>query len=382
LTKLRILNFLWKGEIGGLARAVYQLVREETARGDWEVAVAFGRPEGLYADKIRALGCEVIDLRMQSGADLFSALAAVDKLGRFDIHHFHAIEPAQMIASARCREVTRVFTQRHGAYEASDPVNKKLRRSMAGVLLRSHFHAVAGNTEHALRYAVARYRLSGLAAQVTYNGIDFSLLASDRDRREVRDELGIGPSTIVVGTSGTFKHWKRFDRLVQLLQLPLDIHVVLVGDGDLRRGLEAQAEALGVSERLHITGLVQQVSNYIQAMDVFVLPSSGEESFGNSVVEAMAMRIPSIVFSDSPGICEHVEEGVTGYIVSDQQGLSSVVERLATDPDLRTRIGSAGSNHVRSKYSLDNMYDSYRHLYDAALEHHEANGTSRTGGDR
>ena len=206
---------------------------------------------------------------------------------------------------------------------------------------------------------------------VTYNGIDFSLLAPQRNRVDVRRELNANPESIVVGSSGTFKSWKRFDRVVDLLEAGPRPQVVLVGDGALRSALEARAKALGASDRLHITGLVQNVADYLQAMDVFVLPSTADESFGNSVVEAMSLGIPSVVFSDSPGICEHIDHGLTGFVVDNQIDLLSVVEALAADAGLRSRVGLAGARHVRSAYTLENMRRTYRTLYDLAVAAHD-----------
>ena len=367
MTKHRVLHFLWSGDIGGAERAVYQLVRLSAASGDWDVGVAFGRAEGLYAETVRSLGCEVVDMRMRSGADLPRALRAMNRLREFDIHHFHVLEPCQMMASTRCDQATRVFTQRHGAHQTPDPVGKRVRRSLAGKLLREHFHAVSGNTLHATGYAVTRYRLEHLPSQVTYNGIDFSLLTPGRGRAEMRREIHARPKDLVVGSSGNFIGLKRFDRLVGLLGASPDVRVLLVGDGSLRPALEAQAQALGAADRLHVTGQVDSVADYLQAMDIFVLPSTADESFGNAAVEAMAAGIPSAVFSDSPGLCEHIENGVTGFVVKDQDELAAVVDRLGGDPDLRSLIGLAGATHVRSKYTLENMRDAYRRLYETAL---------------
>jgi glycosyltransferase involved in cell wall biosynthesis len=105
----------------------------------------------------------------------------------------------------------------------------------------------------------------------------------------------------------------------------------------------------------------------LPAMDIFVLASDGSESFGNSLVEAMDLGIPSVVFSDSPGICEHIQHEVTGFIVEDQGGLVSVIERLGADPGLRSRVGQAGAEFVRSRYTLEHMHEAYRALYEAAL---------------
>jgi glycosyltransferase involved in cell wall biosynthesis len=364
----RVLHFLWSGGVGGAERAVYQVVREEVRRAEWQIGVAFGRARGPWADAIRSLGCDIVDLGMRNSLDLPGALRQIGRLRGYDIHHFHVLELCQLVASARCDGVARVFTQRHGAHELKEPLRKRMRRATGGYLLRRYLHAMSGNTEHATRYAIDRYRLQHLPSMATYNGIDFSLLSPSREREAVRSELGAGPGTILVGYSGTFNPCKRLDRLVSILGAVPEARAVLVGSGPLRGALETQSQALGVEDRLHITGFVDNVADYLLAMDVFVLPSSADESFGNSVVEAMALGVPSIVFADSPGVCEHMESGVTGYIVKDQKDLDATVGLLGRDSEMRTRIGRQGAQHVRSKYTLENMHQSYGRLYEAALD--------------
>ena len=159
MSRRRILHFLWSGNIGGAQRAVYQLIRASMEADEWEVGVAFGKAEGPYAEAIRSLGCEVIDLHMRCGADLPRALAATEELRRFDIHHFHVLEPCQMMASVRCNQATRVFTQRHGIHTTPESSSKRARRILAGAMLRRRFQAVSGNTQHATRQVIDRYKL-------------------------------------------------------------------------------------------------------------------------------------------------------------------------------------------------------------------------------
>ena len=343
MTRHRVLHFLWDGQVGGLQRALLQLLKGQSEADEWDVGVAFGQATGPYADAIGALGCTLIDLKMSSAADLPCALAAVPRLRQFDIHHFHAVEPSQLMASARCPDVTRVFTQRHGTYGAGEPLRKKARRAVAGVLMRRLLHGVAGNTQHATSYAQELYRLRDIPSQVIYDGMDLSLLTTKRDPVEVRRDCDIAPDAFVVGSTGVFKGWKRFDRLARLLDIRKDIDVLLVGDGPERHTYEALAGSYAGSDRLHVTGMVESVADYLQVMDVFVLPSTADESFGNSVVEAMAMGVPSVVFSDSPGICEHIQHGETGFIVDDLAGLARVVQDLGADKALGTEVGDAGA---------------------------------------
>ena len=90
---------------------------------------------------------------------------------------------------------------------------------------------------------------------------------------------------------------KGFDLLVAALAEVLtrvpDTHLLLIGDGVERGALEAQAAALGVAERLHITGSVSDVTPLLPAADVLAAPSRNE-GMGRVLVEAMALGLPAV----------------------------------------------------------------------------------------
>ena len=151
--------------------------------------------------------------------------------------------------------------------------------------------------------------------------------------------------------------------------LPGDpIHCVILGDGPHKPELERLADSLGVADRVTFTGRREHVGDYLQAIDVFVLPSGPEEAFGNAAVEAMGVGLPVCVFADGGGLTEHVTDGETGYVVSDDQELVERVHSLVHDPELRARLGEAARAAVRSRYGLAATVGRYEHLYGQARE--------------
>jgi glycosyltransferase involved in cell wall biosynthesis len=103
-------------------------------------------------------------------------------------------------------------------------------------------------------------------------------------------------------------------------------------------------------------------------MDVFCLPSTGLESFGNAAVEAMAAGLPTVVFADGGGLVEHVDDGETGFIVADQHELEATLGRLLSDVELRRRTGEQARRVVRRRYSVAHAAVAYQGLYGSALK--------------
>lgn len=361
-----VLHLLWSGEIGGAERAVFQLTKEQLRQG-MKVAVAFGQATGLYADSLRKLGCPIVSLDASGGNDLRVLPRAMNAFGAFDIHHFHGIEPLTFLASLLSGPRTRVFTQRAGVTQASP--RKRIRRLLVKHALQKRFHGWCGNSAHARETLSNSFDIAPGAIDVVPNGIDFDLLRPQADRNEWRSSLGIAKNDFVIGTTAILKSWKRVHLLLEAAGLldRSDLRVLIVGDGPDRARLEATAHDLGIEDLTIFTGMEDRVVEFVCAMDVFVLPSGKAETFGNSVVEAMALGIPSAVFSDSPGLCAHIDTGKTGFVVESVEGLRSVLNRLRSDAELRATVGSAGAEHVRSSYGIHRTAEGYAAAYAKAL---------------
>ncbi|MDQ2951820.1 MAG: glycosyltransferase family 4 protein [Chloroflexota bacterium] len=88
-------------------------------------------------------------------------------------------------------------------------------------------------------------------------------------------------------------------------------------------------------------------ARFYKTADIFVAPSTGQESFGIVLLEAMAAR-RAVVASDIHGYKRVVQRNVTGLLVEpkDPDALAVALDRLIADPDLRTRLGEAGAKRA------------------------------------
>ena len=125
-----------------------------------------------------------------------------------------------------------------------------------------------------------------------------------------------------------------------------------VGDGRLAGALRAQAEALGIGERVDWHGIVRDPFHFYRNAHVFALPSRVEGT-PNALLEAMSCGLAVVVSDGAPGPLELVEDGVTGLIVpvNDPAKLAAALRRLGNDDDLRARLGAAARERV-TEYDL------------------------------
>lgn len=122
-----------------------------------------------------------------------------------------------------------------------------------------------------------------------------------------------------------------------------DLHLVVVGDGPERDAVSRLAPE--VRQRVTMVGTVRHslLPGYHAAADVFVAPSTGRESFGIVLVEAMAAGLP-VVASDIAGYREVVRSGMDGLLVpaKDAESVAWAVRKILSDPALAERLRAAG----------------------------------------
>jgi len=143
-----------------------------------------------------------------------------------------------------------------------------------------------------------------------------------------------------------------------------DLLVCIVGDGALRAELEAEAQRLGIEERVVFAGAVEDVRPWLAAFDLFVLPSRSEGLPG-ALMEAMALGCPVIV-SAVGGVPEVV--GDAGVLVEpgEVDGFATQIGRLLADREAAVALAEAGKVQVQ-EFSLASMAAKTAALYEELL---------------
>src|SRR6185295_19728856 len=141
-----------------------------------------------------------------------------------------------------------------------------------------------------------------------------------------------------------------------------DAHLTLVGDGDERRALEAQAARLGIAGAVTFAGERHKVAPLLPAFDVFAL-SSTSEGISLTLLEAAAIGLP-IVATRVGGNGEIVADGESGFLVParDPAAFAHALGTVASSVD-RAAMGAAGRARVVRRFSVEQMARAYHELY-------------------
>ncbi len=178
------------------------------------------------------------------------------------------------------------------------------------------------------------------------------------------------PEHTVIGTLGMLRAEKNIGRLLRAFATlgDLPVRLAIAGDGPAAGDLKAEADQLGLGERVAFLGHTDRPERAQAAFDIFAL-SSDTEQMPYSVIEAMAAGLP-VIATDVGDVRQMLAPSVTGECVVAREDEAAFAERLrwiVTDPAATARIGEANRAHVRATYGLDRMLATYDRLFQEAI---------------
>jgi glycosyltransferase involved in cell wall biosynthesis len=140
-------------------------------------------------------------------------------------------------------------------------------------------------------------------------------------------------------------------------------HLLVAGEGELRRSLTRLASELGITSRVHFLGNRRDIPELLAAGDVFAL-SSAQEANPLCIMEAMAAGLP-VVSTAVGGVPELVESGVQGFLTEpgDVGGLARAMCVVLHDAELRAALGSQAAKRAIDQFDVSDMVRAYENLY-------------------
>jgi glycosyltransferase involved in cell wall biosynthesis len=186
----------------------------------------------------------------------------------------------------------------------------------------------------------------------------------DRDRYQIRSELGLPTESIVIGQVGRLTRRKRVLDVVRCLPYLSESQRKLfcVFVGSYSGSFETQAvydearnlvKQLGTADRVIFTGERQDALSFINGMDVMVLASEAEP-MARVIMEALGLCTP-VVVSDHAGNAEIIENQVNGltYALGNSEALAQAVQKVLGDTGLRRRMVENGYRTYDQCFSVE-----------------------------
>jgi len=190
------------------------------------------------------------------------------------------------------------------------------------------------------------------------------------DRAAARAQLGLPADAKLVGIVATLRSWKGHRTLIEALtRMPPEVALVIVGEGPMRDVLEAQVAALALGARVRFAGNQADVVPWLQALDVFALPSYANEGVPQALVQAMLVGLPCVTTTVG-SIAELATHEATALVVpaQDPAALAKAIERLLGDPQLAQALARAARAHCAARFSYTGMLDRMEAVYAALVD--------------
>jgi glycosyltransferase involved in cell wall biosynthesis len=197
-------------------------------------------------------------------------------------------------------------------------------------------------------------------------GIDLERF-KPRDKAAARRQLRLADRP-TLGILATLRDWKGHDYLLEAYaMLRKDFpewRLLIIGDGPWRPRLDERMQALALGDSVTFVGNQADAPAWLNALDLFALPSFGDEGVPQAIMQAMACGL-AVVSTPVGGIPEAVSRDETGLLVPprDAAALASALARLMSDPDLRSHMGAVGRERALARFGIDIMLDRMENIF-------------------
>jgi glycosyltransferase involved in cell wall biosynthesis len=361
---------------GGIENLIRTLAEAQAARGhDVRVVVNSLKRE---LELVERNGVRITKLprhlNVQSAPISFSFHNAVRReTVAADIAHLHAPYPIGELCNLLFGQSRKTVLSWH-----SDIVRQKTLLKFYGPVLRrviAHAHRIIPASE---AYAKSSPWINGYLykCRIVPYGIDATRFTKVRtpEARTLRQQwlapFGAQPPLVVVGV-GRLRYYKGFDDLIKAVARTRNTIAVIVGVGPMEMELKALAQQLGIANRVIFAGEPDDahLPLYHQAADVFAAPSNSRaESFGISIIEAMASGLPAITTEIGTATSWINQHNETGLVVPplNPAALASAIHTMQ-DAALRERMGKAARARVLQEFTQERMIERVMGIYEEVL---------------
>jgi glycosyltransferase involved in cell wall biosynthesis len=355
---LQIINNLGTGGAEKLLLDSIMIYRKKGIQMDLLVLDGAEYP---FMEKLKSINSEgIYSLNANSVYNPFSIFKIIPYLKKYDIVHVHIFPSLYWVALAKIISLSKVkliFTE----HNTTNRRIKNLFLKYIDRLLYSPYSKIVCITEEVSQVMKKHLKYKDFKFETIKNGISLDTIFVETPYK--KSDLGFGitdDDTILIQVSRFDLQKNQAILLQAMLNLPLDVKLLLVGDGELRAQNEKLVAELKLEERVFFLGVRMDVPKLLKTADVIIL-SSHYEGLSISSIEGMASGKP-FIGSDVPGLREIVSGAGLLFPSGDAMALAETIISLIEDEEYAKKIASKCIERSMN-YDINVMVDNYIQLY-------------------
>jgi glycosyltransferase involved in cell wall biosynthesis len=303
---IRILHVLGRLDRGGAETIVMNLYRNIDRSKIQFDFVKHTDEKCDFDDEIRELGGKIISVPRYTGKNHVSYIKEwkniFSKRPEYKIIHGHMRSTAIIYLSIAKKYGLTTIAHSHSTGSRGNKI-EQLTKNILQFPIRYTADYLFACSDDAGKRLFGKKAVNKENYRIIKNAIDVDNYMFNKSlRNKIRKLLNI-EDKFVIGHVGSFTYAKNHEFLLDMFyevqNQKENAIMLLIGDGDLRKSVEYQIKKLGIKDKVILTGVVSNVNEYLQAMDVFVFPSI-YEGFGMALIEAQAAGLNCFVSSNLP----------------------------------------------------------------------------------
>ena len=368
---IRVLNIIDTMSSGGVERRRLSLAKL-LDKSKFELKIICTNAVGSFPNEFKKHDVEIIEIGdLKSFLDIKQHQKVIKVINEFKPHIIHGavFEGVTMAAiNGFYKRVPTIILE-----ETSDPQNRTWRGNLLMKLLCIPANKVIGVSPAATNYLKNKIKIAKNKVVLINNGVVIPDIVSDENKNRIRQEHTLLTDDIVIGSVGRMNSdaHKRFSDLIHAFSILAiknkKVKLVLVGDGPEKRNYEDLVVKLGIQNQVVFAGYQNEIGAYYAIFDIFCLVSA-YEAFGLVLAEAMLHKLP-VVATSVGGMQYIIDDNETGFLVEkfDIEAISTKLNILCLDADLRKQFGEKGYVKAMKNYTEDRYVNDVSDLYTSLI---------------
>src|SRR3989339_284019 len=358
---MKILQILPELNVGGVETGTVDLAKYLVEKGHYSVVVSNG---GELVKQLESAGAKhyVLPVHKKSLLTIYNSIKSLRKIIRkekIDIVHARSRVPAWIAYFATRKTNASFITTCHGYYK-----NRFFSQVMGWAKLIIVPSEVIG------RHMIDDYKVQSRSIRCIPRSVDL-------DKFKVQKEFAKGSPDKVVAIVGRITplkgHIYFLKAMATVVRSNPYLKIQIIGDvpakkESYKRELEVLVKRLGIKDNVEFLGNRSDVPELLSKVDVLVLATITQESFGRVIIEAQAVGVP-VVATKVGGVVDIIDDDKTGLLVmpKDTESMAKAVLRLLNDKTLAARFSVEAKKKLQEKYTLDQMATKTIEVYEELL---------------